>query len=65
LHSCLYFLNVATLTVAVNSSDQGLITIIILNNFAEIKSSVYKKFDQRNLFQLSCKNNNNNNILYY
>ncbi|CAN0369481.1 unnamed protein product, partial [Scytosiphon promiscuus] len=27
---------------------------LISNNFAEIKSSVFKKFDKHNLFQLSC-----------
>ncbi|CAN0390269.1 unnamed protein product, partial [Discosporangium mesarthrocarpum] len=54
LHSMLLFVGVATLTVAVNSSDQALLTLLISNNFAEIKSSVFKKFDKQNLFQLSC-----------
>lgn len=54
LHSMLYFMLVATLTVAINSSDQALVTVLVLNNFAEIKSFVFKKFDKQNLFQLSC-----------
>ncbi|CAM9802956.1 unnamed protein product [Pylaiella littoralis] len=54
LHSLLLFVHVTTLTVAVNSSDQALLTLLISNNFAEIKSSVFKKFDKHNLFQLSC-----------
>jgi hypothetical protein len=54
LHSLLLFIHVATLTVAVNSSDQAVLTLLISNNFAEIKSSVFKKFDKHNLFQLSC-----------
>ena len=33
---------------------QALLTLLISNNFAEIKSSVFKKFDKHNLFQLSC-----------
>ena len=53
-HSGMYFMYVATLTVAINSSDQALVTVLILNNFAEIKSFVFKKFDKQNLFQLSC-----------
>ena len=54
LHSSLYFLHMATLTVAINNQDQSLVTVLILNNFAEIKSSVLKKFDSGNLFQLAC-----------
>jgi hypothetical protein len=54
IHSSLYFLHLATLTVAINNQDQSLITVLILNNFAEIKSSVLKKFDSGNLFQLAC-----------
>lgn len=52
IHSVLYFLHIATLTVAINSSDEALLTLLISNNFAEIKSFVFKKFDKQNLFQL-------------
>jgi hypothetical protein len=54
LHSGLYFIHVATLTVVINSADETLITVLILNNFAEMKSFVFKKFDSNNLFQLAC-----------
>ena len=54
LHSSSYFIHIATLTVAINSAEQALITVLILNNFAEIKSFVFKKFDKQNLFQLAC-----------
>lgn len=54
IHSSLYFLHLATLTVAINNQDQSLVTVLILNNFAEIKTSVLKKFDCGNLFQLAC-----------
>ena len=54
IHSSLYFLHMTTLTVAINNQDQSLLTVLILNNFAEIKSSVLKKFDSGNLFQLAC-----------
>ena len=53
-HSFIYFTYVATLLVAVNSAEQALITVLFLNNFAEIKSFVFKKFDRISLFQLSC-----------
>lgn len=54
IHSVMYFLLVATLTVAINSADQAMIAVLVLNNFAEIKSFVFKKFDKQNLFQLAC-----------
>ena len=46
-------MNVATLNVAINSADQALLTLLISNNFAEIKTSVFKKFDENNLFQVA------------
>lgn len=54
VHASLYFLHVATLTVVINSADETLITVLILNNFSEMKSFVFKKFDSNNLFQLAC-----------
>ena len=54
IHSLLYLLQVATLTVVINSADDALLTVLILNNFAELKSYVFKKYDVNNLFQLSC-----------
>jgi hypothetical protein len=54
LHSSLYFMLLATLTVAINSSDHALVTVLVLNNFGEIRSFVFKKFDKSNLFHLSC-----------
>ena len=53
LHACLFFVNVATINVAINSADQALMTLLISNNFAEIKTSVFKKFDANNLFQVA------------
>ena len=54
LHALVYFLHVATLTVVINSVDSALITVLILNNFAELKTFILKKFDCNNLFQLAC-----------
>ena len=54
IHSILYFFYVATLTVVMNSAHDQLVTVLILNNFAEMKSFVFKKFDSNNLFQLAC-----------
>jgi len=54
IHSCFYFIKVATLTVAFNTTDQSFITILVLNNFAEMKASVFKKIDSLQLFELTC-----------
>jgi transmembrane anterior posterior transformation protein 1 len=54
IHAAVYFLHVATLTVVINSADSALITVLILNNFAELKSFILKKFDCNNLFQMAC-----------
>jgi transmembrane anterior posterior transformation protein 1 len=54
LHSVLYFFVVATLTVVINSADEALVTVLVINNFSEIRGFVFKKFDGNNLFQLTC-----------
>lgn len=43
-----------SLNVAVNSYDNALITLLVSNQFVEIKGSVFKKFEKDNLFQITC-----------
>uniref|UniRef100_A0A0G4HPZ3 Uncharacterized protein n=1 Tax=Chromera velia CCMP2878 TaxID=1169474 RepID=A0A0G4HPZ3_9ALVE len=52
LHSSLHLLRVLALNIAINSSENAMFLIVITNNFAEIKSSVFKKFSQSALFQV-------------
>ncbi|KAK1887080.1 Transmembrane anterior posterior transformation protein 1 like [Dissostichus eleginoides] len=47
------FLPATTLNVAFNSHNKSLLTIMMSNNFVEIKGSVFKKFEKNNLFQMS------------
>lgn len=54
VHSTALFYQVMTLNVAVNSYSNALITLLLSNQFVEIKSSVFKKFEKENLFQLTC-----------
>ncbi len=57
LHTLLVLLQATTLNVAINASNasnKALLTIMMSNNFVEIKGSVFKKFDKNNLFQVSC-----------
>ncbi|ODV92715.1 hypothetical protein CANCADRAFT_20781 [Tortispora caseinolytica NRRL Y-17796] len=54
LHSVLLFYMMLTLNVAANSYDNALLTLLLSNQFSEIKGSVFKRFDRENLFQLTC-----------
>ncbi|XP_008486903.2 transmembrane anterior posterior transformation protein 1 homolog [Diaphorina citri] len=52
LHGVLVLLQATTLNVAINSNNKALLTIMLSNNFVELKGSVFKKFDKSNLFQV-------------
>ena len=54
VHSTALFYQVITLNVAVNAYSNALITLLLSNQFVEIKSTVFKKFEKENLFQLTC-----------
>ena len=54
IHSTALFYQVITLNVAVNSYSNALLTLLMSNQFVEIKSTVFKKFEKENLFQLTC-----------
>eukprot|EP00762_Andalucia_godoyi_P006238 ANDGO_01646.mRNA.1 Protein TAPT1 homolog len=54
LHTSVVFFQVVTLNVSINSSNYALLTLLISSNFAEIKGSVFKKFDEKFVFQLAC-----------
>jgi hypothetical protein len=53
LHTLILFLHVETLNVAINSDDQQLLTLLISGNFAEIKSTVFKKYNKPALFKIT------------
>jgi hypothetical protein len=54
LHATALFYQVITLNVAVNSYSNALLTLLMSNQFVEIKSTVFKKFEKESLFQLTC-----------
>lgn len=54
VHATALFYQVITLNVAVNSYSNALLTLLMSNQFVEIKSTVFKKFEKENLFQLTC-----------
>jgi hypothetical protein len=45
---------VLAMNVAINSFDNSLLTLLVSNQFVEIKGSVFKKFEKDNLFQITC-----------
>ncbi|KAG7352070.1 Eukaryotic membrane protein family-domain containing protein [Nitzschia inconspicua] len=53
VHSILLFIHVATINVAMNSDDQALLSLLIGGNFAEIKSTVFKKYNKASLFKIT------------
>ncbi|CAG8467216.1 7177_t:CDS:10 [Paraglomus occultum] len=53
-HTIILFYQVITLNVAINSYSNALLTLLLSNQFIEIKGSVFKRFEKENLFQLSC-----------
>lgn len=54
VHAAALFYQVVTLNVAVNSYSNALLTLLMSNQFVEIKGTVFKKFEKENLFQLTC-----------
>ncbi|KAF2760267.1 DUF747-domain-containing protein [Pseudovirgaria hyperparasitica] len=54
IHSTALFYQVITLNVAVNSYSNALLTLLMSNQFVEIKGTVFKKFEKENLFQMTC-----------
>ncbi|KAH7914117.1 eukaryotic membrane protein family-domain-containing protein [Hygrophoropsis aurantiaca] len=53
-HSLVMVYQLLSLNVAVNSYDHALLTLLMSNQFVEIKGSVFKKFEKDNLFQITC-----------
>ena len=53
-HATALFYQVITLNVAVNSYSNALLTLLLSNQFVEIKGTVFKRFEKENLFQITC-----------
>lgn len=54
IHATMLFYQVVTLNVAVNSYSNALLTLLMSNQFVEIRGTVFKKFEKENLFQMVC-----------
>ena len=53
-HALVMVYQLLCLNVAINSYDNALLSLLISNQFVEIKGSVFKKFEKDNLFQITC-----------
>lgn len=53
IHAFTKFAQVITLNVALNSTNNSLITLLVSNNFVELKTSVFKRFGKEMFFQIS------------
>ncbi|QRV96480.1 TAPT1-like protein [Ceratobasidium sp. AG-Ba] len=53
-HQELKWERLISLNVTINAYDNALLTLLISNQFVEIKGSVFKKFEKDNLFQITC-----------
>ncbi|KAK1442874.1 Tapt1 family protein [Babesia gibsoni] len=51
-HSLMHLVRVLSLNIAINSSDSAMFLLLVTNNFAEIKSTVFKKFNHISLFPI-------------
>lgn len=52
-HSYVLIYQTVSLHVAANSYSNALLTLLLSNQFAELKSAVFKKFEREGLFQLT------------
>jgi len=53
-HALVMLYQMLCLNVAINSYDNALLSLLMSNQFVEIKGSVFKKFEKDNLFQITC-----------
>ncbi|ETW81011.1 hypothetical protein HETIRDRAFT_155012 [Heterobasidion irregulare TC 32-1] len=54
VHALVMVYQLLCLNVAINSYDNALLSLLMSNQFVEIKGSVFKKFEKDNLFQITC-----------
>lgn len=63
-HSYALIYQVMALNVAINSYSNALLTLILSNQFSELKSAVFKKTEREGLFQNSCADLNERFLIF-
>ncbi|CDR95348.1 eukaryotic membrane protein, putative [Babesia bigemina] len=51
-HTFMHLVRMLSLNIAINSSDSAMFLLMVTNNFAEIKSTVFKKYNEVSLFTI-------------
>eukprot|EP01134_Creolimax_fragrantissima_P001178 CFRG1178T1 len=54
LHSLVCFCQVMTLQVAINSHSRALLTMLLSNQFVELKGNVFKKYGREQVYKIAC-----------
>lgn len=54
IHSSFLFIRIITLNVSMNAYNNSLLTLLITNNFVELKASVFKNFQKNNVCLMTC-----------
>ena len=54
IHSLVLLLQIICISVAVNSHNNVLLTLLVSNQFVELKSHVFKSLSTESLFQITC-----------
>lgn len=54
LHAALLLTWVVTLNVAINTKNNALVTLLVANNFVELKGAVFKSYKVQHMFQAAC-----------
>lgn len=54
IHTTILYMCIITLNVALNSSNNALLSLLLSNNFLELKKPIFKRFAKENVFQFSC-----------
>ncbi|KNC79035.1 hypothetical protein SARC_08561 [Sphaeroforma arctica JP610] len=54
LHSLVCFCQVMALQVAINSYNRALLTMLVSNQFVEVKGNVFKKYGREQVYRIAC-----------
>jgi len=55
VHGSVILIQAVTLNVALNTSNKGLLPLLVSNQFMEVKGFVFKRMDYKRLFNITCQ----------
>ncbi|KAJ3367821.1 hypothetical protein GGF31_007068 [Allomyces arbusculus] len=54
VHAVVFLYQMVTLNASINSHNNALLSLLISNQFGEVKQAVFKRFEPENFYQLTC-----------